>query len=810
MAAETTLKIHLPEHQTLDLPSPHTRLQQFALPFLRLAELTGRWPRKAFAVLASISLLMAFGLTRLSTDDALESFLKANTPAYQTFERMRAKFPSSDLDIFVAVEADNLFTRENLTAMQELDYSLLLAEPVKSVLSIFSLKEPLQADRLPASIIPDEIPDDTAALRRLAEQVGAHPLVGGRLLSNRDKAGQLALFVVGLDRDYVRTNGLPDAVESLRSELASVTGDAKLSVGIAGVPAMKAEVIAGTARDIVTFNAAGLLVGAMICWVFFRTFPLVLIANAPALLAIVFCLGLFGWTGTRIDPLMNAVMPLVIVVTFNNAMHFLFAICRNLDADVGKAEAISQSIMEIGPACALTSITTSIALLSLGLSSSPLISTFGAMAGACVLIALVLVTVTMPLLAIMFLQSGQGYLRDNNPYHGVRLLNRVAALVSKFVARTPAGFVVAGVFLTLMFFAAYIQLQPQYRLSDMLPDKGEAASVTKRMASRLSGVFPLNALVRLPRDISLSDPQALAILDDVHQALSNHPSITKVSSLSDLQRWAESGGMPPEQASSRLLETLPSAIKQRFIDSENRLLLVSGYIDDLEAKQVLKISAEVELSLAGLRARHPDLEVNLTGLSATAAARSTDVISQLSLSMIGAIIVVVIVIGLAFHSFAMAGLSVVPNLFALFATGTWLLTVHGGLDYATIVGLTVAFGLAVDDTIHVLNRYEIEMYASQSTAAATDRTLRLIGTVLILTTIVLVAGLSVTQLSAVPPTRQFGLICILTLIFALIADLVILPALILVTGRAGIRPGGKLSTRKITAAAEGAATKMMQ
>ena len=106
-----------------------------------------------------------------------------------------------------------------------------------------------------------------------------------------------------------------------------------------------------------------------------------------------------------------------------------------------------------------------------------------------------------------------------------------------------------------------------------------------------------------------------------------------------------------------------------------------------------------------------------------------------------------------------------------------------GLDYATIVGLTVAFGLAVDDTIHVLNRFELEKQRSNTTSVAVDRTLRLIGTVLILTTVVLLAGLSVTQLSAVPPTRQFGFICISTLIFALLADLVILPALVLVSSR---------------------------
>jgi predicted RND superfamily exporter protein len=197
----------------------------------------------------------------------------------------------------------------------------------------------------------------------------------------------------------------------------------------------------------------------------------------------------------------------------------------------------------------------------------------------------------------------------------------------------------------------------------------------------------------------------------------------------------------------------------------------------------LRISSEIEPELDAVRGRHPGFTMTLTGLASVAATRSTSIISQLSVSMLGAVAVVIAVIGLAFRSFYVAGLSTIPNLFALFATGTWLTFVHGGLDYATIVGLTVAFGLAVDDTIHFLNRFELEMQQPITTSMAIDRTLRLIGTVLILTTAVLLAGLSVTQLSAVPPTRQFGVICISTLIFALLADLVILPALILVSSR---------------------------
>lgn len=791
---------------------PRSQLQGFVWAFLALARWAAHRPRRALASLSVLAASMSLGLIWLSTDDALENFLKAQTPDYLVYERMRAGFPSSDLDVFVVAEADDLFTASNLSAMQELNFALLLTDEVKSVVSIFSLKEPLSAGRLPASIIPDEIPQDEQQLRKLATRVASHPLTRNRLISRRDETGQLALFVVALDREQVRAQGLPSVLRSLEAEIADSVANSMLKVGIGGVPAMKAEVIEGTARDIIVFNAAGLIIGAVICWLFFRHMHLVLMANAPAVLAIVCCLGLFGWSGTRIDPLMNAIMPLVIVVTFNNAMHFLFAICRNLDRGTAKADAISQAISEIGPACALTSITTSIALLSLLFSSSPLISAFGGMAGACVLVALILVVMLMPLLAAMTLETGQGYLRDANPYYGVGMLNRLAAFASQAVAKRPVGFVVGGVFLTGLFLFAYIQLDPRHRLSDMLPDHGQAASVTDRMAKKLNGVFPVDILVELPERTPFDAPEVTLLLDEIHAILKSHPAISKVSSLRDLQTWAASGGLSPGLANARLFETVPPELLSRFVNSASNALLVSGYIEDLQAKEILQLSREIEAKLQGLRARYPEAVISLTGLSIIAAKRSTDVISQLRFSMVGAIVVVVAVIGIAFQSWSMAGLSIIPNLFALFATGAWLYVAHGGLDYATIVGLTVAFGLAVDDTIHVLNRYQIEIRLSADRSIATDRTLRLIGTVLILTTVVLLAGMTVTQLSAVPPTRQFGLICILTLFFALFADLVVLPALILVSGERGrlFPPGGQRLVGKVAEAAKSAANKMMK
>jgi len=144
-----------------------------------------------------------------------------------------------------------------------------------------------------------------------------------------------------------------------------------------------------------------------------------------------------------------------------------------------------------------------------------------------------------------------------------------------------------------------------------------------------------------------------------------------------------------------------------------------------------------------------------------------------------AIVVVILLIGFAFRSAQISALSVVPNLFPIVTAGTVIYLTGGGLEYASVISLTVAFGIAVDDTIHFLNRLRFETDRQPSLDDAVYQTIAKIGPVLVLTTIVLVVGLAVTIFSDLPAMRKFGELFISTLAAALVGDVLILPAIVL-------------------------------
>jgi predicted RND superfamily exporter protein len=151
---------------------------------------------------------------------------------------------------------------------------------------------------------------------------------------------------------------------------------------------------------------------------------------------------------------------------------------------------------------------------------------------------------------------------------------------------------------------------------------------------------------------------------------------------------------------------------------------------------------------------------------------------------------VMAIIGLAFRSLTVPLIAFLPNVFPIAASGAFLYLLGVGLDYAGVIALTIAFGLAVDNTIHFVHRFKHERDEGFNTVAAVGVTIRRMVPVMLITTLVIMCGVSVTMFGQMPPTRAFGAVVIITLFSALVAQLFLAPALILLpqTARRLLQP----------------------
>jgi predicted RND superfamily exporter protein len=321
----------------------------------------------------------------------------------------------------------------------------------------------------------------------------------------------------------------------------------------------------------------------------------------------------------------------------------------------------------------------------------------------------------------------------------------------------------------------YANLEPRYRLADQVPDKQQAVAASGRLDAKLTGANPLDVLIEFPKGKSLYAPDVLATIAAVHDIVEKQAGVGNVWSIETLRRWlAEKAGKTDVATLKEYVDLLPEHLVRRFVSANQDAVLVTGRIPDVDASKLLPVIKKLNATLQTVREAHPGFNIAVTGLAAIAARNSADMIHKLNLGLTLEFLFVAMFIGFAFRSIVVMFASILPGIFPVVLSGTMLWLMGEGLQFASVVALTVSFGLGLSATIHFLNRLRLETAPDEDPAIGVERATVLVGPALILTSVVLACGLAVTVFSDLPSLRVFGWLSAFAMLAALVADLLIL------------------------------------
>ena len=720
------------------------------------------------------------GLTHLKVDDSLSELFRTNTPEFKTYEEIDRRFPSSEYDVLVVVEGKNLLTRDGLKAFGGAAADLQLADGVNGIVSMLSARGKPDATGYAPPIVPDEIPEGPA-FDHILESLKNNDIVKGKFLS---EDGQLALIVLSLNREVVAEKSAKAVIGDIERTAKEDLEPAGLTVKLAGAPVMQLEIRNAVERDQLVYNGLGLFFGAAIPALFFRRVSLMLVAALPPVIAVCWSLGLLGWLHFKLNLFLNVMTPLIMVMGFADSMQMVSAIRIRLREGDSKLQAVRFAVNVVGPACVLAHGATLLSFLALLFSESGLIRTFGEAGAMAVCISFVAVIVVLPILALLLIRNEKSLARDHTPADGMMdaLGNFVGAIVDRVIKHSVI-YTIIGIGLFAYFASLHLQLEPRYRLADQVPDREQALAATGRIDTKLTGANPFHVMIRWKNGASLYDPATLKVIEQTHLALEKAAGLGNVWSLESLRRWLRENGDDNVETVKKYVGLLPEHLVRRFIAKEQDAVLVTGRLPDVDASQILPLVHKVDQALDPVRQAYPNYEISVTGLPALAARNSYRMISQLNESIPLCVLVAAVLLALAFRSVFVGFISLLPGLFPVVTSGAMLWYLGGGLEFSSVVALIVVFGLGVDALIHFLNRLRLEEKPGVAPELAIRRARVLVGPAIILTTIVLAFGLGVTVFSQLPSLRLFGLVCGVTLLASLIADLVFLPATILVYRR---------------------------
>src|ERR1700719_295933 len=578
-------------------------------------------------VLVALLIGAACGIDRIKIDDSLSQLFRSNTKEYRQYEEVTKKFPAEEFDVLVVVEGKTLLARDNLEKLRDFVTDLQLVDGTRGLVSLFSARQAPAPGKLPAALFPAELPQG-ADYDKFVETVKSNEIIRGKLLS---EDGTLALIVLSLEPKVVASSQLGKVVGDIRKAMAEDLQGSGLSAELSGVPVMQLEIRNAVKRDGLTYNVLGILAGCIIAIIFFRKISFMIVAAFPPIIAIVLALGGLGWANFSLNMFLNVMTPLIMVISFSDSMQLTFAARDRLIAGQDKYTAFRNAVLVVGPACVLTHGTAGISFIALQFSDSDLIRKFGEAGLAATIIALIAVLSLVPVFGVLFVRNERVFaVKFQGADAGVQMLRNFCYWIAVRMGRRPGLFSLIAVLLVGGLAVIYATLDPRYRLADQVPDKQQAVAASSRLDAKLTGANAIDVLIEFPKGASLYSPEALQTIADVHAVVEKQAGVGNVWSVETLRRWiAEKVGRSDVETLMEYVDMLPRYLVRRFISANQDAVVVSGRVPDLDSSQILPVVDNLDQALDTVRKAHPGYEIAVTGLSASAARNSANMIEKL-------------------------------------------------------------------------------------------------------------------------------------------------------------------------------------
>lgn len=427
-------------------------------------------------------------------------------------------------------------------------------------------------------------------------------------------------------------------------------------------------------------------------------------------------------------------------------------------------------LIRIGPACVLTSLTTMIGFGSLAFSLTDSVQTFGlwaALGTTLVMLADILVLPTiMQCVPRRFMIRGQ-----TKRYTFALWIDWIVAPT----LRRPAIMTVCSVLLCGALIVPALAQHPDIIWTETIPDDSLSTVAMRRADDKLGGALVAYVVIDWPDDLEFPDRRITNVTAETQLILQNARDFDGPFSVLNVLAAAPGSSAAKRYQSFR---RAPSEMRQRIINTAEHCLVVSARVPNDGAAALNERVRLIDAELDELGKRFPEFGFTVTGTVVAASRNMNTIILDLARSLAIAAVLIFFVFAIAFRSFKVGLLSVIPNALPLLVTAAGLKLLGFPLQITSAVTFSLCLGLAVDDTMHVLIRYRAARKFGCDAVTAIHKTIRDVGPALVVTTLILLAGFAAMMTSPMPGIRLFAGLSALTLVAALIGDLLIFPALL--------------------------------
>lgn len=730
-------------------------------------------------------------LQHLSFDFTPQQLFRGEQDVLEQREKFASEFGREDNLVTIILEAEDVFRTDIMEWSREMTFKMQELETVKNAQSLVTVEIPRGGDE-PGTMTTVPIVnqsgsvsmEDVVSLRELALN---EPLIRGQMVS---EDGTTTVILVWLKDDIQDVTVIRDAIKEMQTSISSLPLPDGVTTRVSGIPFLRQEIVENLKTQQLTFVPATGLAYLFILLIMFRRPSGMLLPMGVVGITMVLVTAMLVRTGSPVNIINNILPSLVFIIGVSDSIHMLVRDSEEMEQGASRADAIKAMIRHTGMACLLTSATTAVGFFSLLAAQTQILKDFGWQAGAAVVLAYAVTLFFLPA-ALSFFKPVQRKSADRageEPW-----IERGMTRMGEKAVAHPKAFLTFGLVITVIALVAAMRVNIDTVLLEVYEPGHPTYDTLKMTEEKLGGILPIELSLDSDQPDAFKTPENYAKLAELQAYASTFDVVLSTQSLVDFHQAARAALLDdPQQRqvmpSSRdeieqihvLVAGAPdSAVgPNKYIStdfSHARLLL---RVADDGARAQLKLGQELKEKLKVLFPEESGVKWTLTGDAYVASISLDSFIRDLFGSLMVAMIIIFGMMSLAFGSLRLGLISVIPNATPLVFTLGYMGVKGTDLNTTTIITFAIGLGLAVDDTIHFLARYQEERAAGADAGAAVISAYNGAGRAIMLTSVMLLIGLGILLMSDFVPTRIFGTLTGITIIGAIIGDLIILPPLL--------------------------------
>jgi predicted RND superfamily exporter protein len=729
-------------------------------------------------VVITVAFLVYLATNGLRFDYNIENFLPADSPVIQEYRSFTDKYEPDDGIILLGFEHENVFQFEVLRDVAAISDSIEALESVDRVESLTTYRGLISTDQgLEFKTLIERIEPDAAVLAAQKDAVLADPLAPGYVVNETGTVTALFVRIAPEVTGYAGRREVIDRVENILEPYR-----ASYRFRESGIPVLRNGYVDSIQRETFKYLILNSLVIAVVLFWLFRSLAGIFLPLIIVYAGGVWTVSVMNLSGSSIDVLSSTISAIILVVGIADYVHLQTKYNEIVRSGGNRREAVRGMVLRLGVATLLTSITTAIGFSTLATSNIIPMRRFGVYTAVGVLLTFVVSIVLVS--AVQWIAPPPS--QATRPGSGRRFqqhLDRVDGWTSRYPKSILLG---AGVVLLASVFGA-TRLRVNSYINDDLGPRTELYRDMAFFQEKLAAPFPLEILLTSDAPGAFKDPDLLRKVRAVQSHLNGLPSVGRTVSIVDLllhlhERLGadDSSEIPdsPELIAQYLLllEISNGGDTNRLTDFDYSEVRISALMDDVGSRRLNPILAGVDSVIAAVFVNDP-VSASKSGTIVIAASVSQSITRSLLVSIALAFVFISLIMAVAFRDMKYIVISLIPNVIPLVVTAGFMGFVGIAIKPATAVIFSIAFGIAVDDSIHFLARFRQEL-RDRSLEDALRTTLRETGRAIVMTSVIVVAGFLSLGTSRFETTAYMGYLVSITVVVALLADLLVLPALI--------------------------------